>query len=154
MSNVPASVAPDIVESVPSVAAMRDKVRSWLHREPKVVRPPTILIVDGNASNRTTTGRLVESLGYQSLRTQSIAEALDQLETENPDFILLGFDLQDATGLDALSQIRALDPDLPIIMLAATLWETRVAEALRRGAVGYLASPFGQADLREILVRH
>jgi CheY-like chemotaxis protein len=132
---------------------MRDKVRNWLKREPKVVVPPTILIVDGNASNRKTTGRLVESLGYQSLRTQSVAEALKQLENENPDFVLIGFDLEDATGLDALSQIRALNANLPIIMLAATLWETRVAEALRRGAVGYLASPFGQNDLREILVR-
>jgi CheY-like chemotaxis protein len=138
---------------MPSVTEMRDKVRNWFHREPKVVFPPTILIVDGNASNRKTTGRLVESLGYQSLRTQSVAEALKQLENENPDFVLLGFDLEDATGLDALTQIRALNADLPIIMLAATLWEARVAEALRRGAVGYLASPFGQNDLREILVR-
>jgi CheY-like chemotaxis protein len=132
---------------------MREKVRSWLHREPKIVTPRTILIVDGDASNRTTTGRLVESLGYEALQTHSVAEAIKLLEEQDPDFILIGFELQDGSGLDALAQIRDLDADLPIIMLAANLWDTRVAEAMRRGAVGYLARPFGQNDLRELLVR-
>jgi CheY-like chemotaxis protein len=132
---------------------MREKVFGWLHREPKVVTPRTILIVDGDASNRSSTGRLVESLGYESLQTHSLADALKQLEEQDPDTVLIGFELEDATGLEALDQIRALDADLPIVMLAANLWDTRVAEALRRGAVGYLARPFGQNDLRELLVR-
>jgi CheY-like chemotaxis protein len=119
-----------------------------------VVAPRTILIVDGDESDRRNTGHLVESLGYQSLLTHSVARAIKQLEDHDPDFVLLGFELDDAAGLDALSQIRALDADLPIIMLAPNLWDTRVAEALRRGAVGYLARPFGRNDLREILVQH
>jgi CheY-like chemotaxis protein len=132
---------------------MREKVRIWLHREPKIVTPRSILIIDGDAANRSTTGPLVESLGYQSLLTHSLAEAVKLLEDQDPDFVLLGFELDDVTGLDALTQIREMDEDLPIIMLASNLWDTRVAEAMRRGAVGYLAKPFGQNDLRELLVR-
>lgn len=132
---------------------MREKVRGWLHREPKVVVQPSILIVDGDESDRRNTGHLVESLGYQSLLTHSVAAAIRRLEDDDPEFVLLGFELDDAAGLDALSQIRAIDADLPIIMLAPNLWDTRVAEALRRGAVGYLARPFGRSDLREILVK-
>jgi DNA-binding NtrC family response regulator len=128
-------------------------VRGLLHRESKPVVPHTILIVDGDASNRRSTARLVESLGYQPLQTTGIGDAMKQLDEQDPDFVLLGFDLVDASGLDALPQIRQVDPDLAVIMLAPNLWDTRVAEALRKGAVAYLARPFGQDDLREVLGR-
>jgi len=136
-----------------SVTDVREKVRGWLRREPKVVVPRTILIVDGNASNRASTARLVESLGYQSLLTPGLAKAIEQLERQDPDFVLLGFDLDDGNGLDALSQVRDVAPDLPIVMLADDIWDNRVAEAMRRGAIAYLARPFGRESLRELLVR-
>jgi two-component system response regulator HydG len=140
---------------MPSVTGFRDRVRGWLQREPKVVIPRSILIVDGNTLHRQSTARLVESLGYQALSTPSVAQAIEQLENPelDPGFVLLGFDLEDASGLDALAQIRELDPDLPVVMLAADLWDARVAEAMRRGAIAYLPRPFGTDDLRELLGR-
>jgi DNA-binding NtrC family response regulator len=139
---------------MPTVTDVRDKVRGWLRREPKVVVPRTILIVDGNASNRASTVRLVESLGYQSVQTPSLAKAIQLLAMQDPDFVLLGFDLQDGNGLDALTQLRDVAPELPFVMLADDLWDSRVAEAMRRGAIAYLARPFGRESLRELLVRH
>jgi DNA-binding NtrC family response regulator len=139
---------------VASVTDVREKVRGWLRREPKVVVPRSILIVDGSASHRESTARLVESLGYQSVQTPGLAKAIEHLEAEDPDFVLLGFDLEDGDGLAALSQVREVAPDLPIVMLTDDLWDSRVAEAMRRGAVAYLARPFGRESLRELLVRH
>jgi DNA-binding NtrC family response regulator len=143
------------VPTLPSVNDLRARVRGWLQREPKVVTPRSILIVDGNAPYRESTARLIESLGYQALRTPAIGEALTLLEDPDldPEFVLLAFDLQDANGLEALAKIRDLDPDLPVIMLAADLWDRRVQEAMRRGAIAYLPRPFGADDLRELLGR-
>jgi DNA-binding NtrC family response regulator len=138
---------------VPSVTDVREKVRGWLRREPRIVVPRSILIVDGNASDRASTARLVESLGYESLQTPGLAKAIEQLEEHAPDFVLLGFDLEDGNALEALSQLREVAPDLPIVMLADNLWDTRVAEAMRHGAIAYLARPFGRESLRELLVR-
>jgi DNA-binding NtrC family response regulator len=120
-----------------------------------VVTPRSILIVDGNAPNRQSTARLVESLGFQALQTPGVGDAIKQLEDPDldPEFVLLGFDLQDASALDALAQIHELDPDLAVIMLAADLWDARVQEAMRRGAIAYLPRPFGADDLRELLGR-
>lgn len=115
--------------------------------------PRTILIAHGDATNRQSTARLIESLGYTPVQTPSMTETLEQLEEQRPEFVLLGLDLQDESGLDALKRIRQLDADLPVIMLAPDLWDTRVAEAMRLGAVAYLAKPFGQDDLRELLGR-
>jgi two-component system response regulator HydG len=138
---------------MPSVAALRERVRGWLQREPKIVTPRTILIVEGNAAHRKSTARLVESLGYQALQAPGIGEAFEQLADVHPESVLLGFELPDASGLDALAQIRGLDPNLPVVMLAADLWDSRVAEAMRRGAIAYLPRPFGADDLRELLGR-
>ena len=80
---------------MPSVANLRQRVRGWFQREPKVVIPRSILIVDGNKSNRETTARLVESVGYHALLTPSIDAAIKQLEDpdQDPECVLLGFDL-------------------------------------------------------------
>jgi CheY-like chemotaxis protein len=135
------------------VTHLGQRVRGWFHREPKVVVPRTIMIVDGNASNRQSTARLVEGLGYHALHSSGVAEAVKQLEEQDPEFVLLAFDLADSTGLEALSQIRQIDPDLPVIMLAADLWDGRAADAMRHGAIAYLAKPFGADDLRELFGR-
>jgi CheY-like chemotaxis protein len=143
-----------MVASVPSVTDLRERVRGWLRREPKVVLPRSIMIIDNDADSRETTARVVESLGYEAVKTTSLAEAVRQLEEEHdPDFILLGFELDDADGLEALTKLREVDDELVVIMLARDLWDTRVSEALRRGAVAYLARPFGTSDLREVLGR-
>lgn len=136
-----------------SAAFLGERVRSLFHREPKSVMPRTILIVDGNANERQSTARLVESLGYASLQTPRLAQALAQLEEQDPEWVLLGFDLDDSNGMDALERIRELDGDLRVIMLAPNLWDTRSADAMRKGAVAYLARPFGAEDLRELLGR-
>jgi DNA-binding NtrC family response regulator len=141
------------VPSVPSVSALGQRVRGLLQRESKPVVPRTILIVDANSSHRQSTARLVESLGYQPLQTRGLGEAVHQLEDQDPEFVLLAFDLDDSTGLDALTRIREVDPDVGVIMLAPNLWDSRVAEAMRQGALAYLARPFGADDLRELLGR-
>jgi CheY-like chemotaxis protein len=139
---------------MPSVADVRDRLKGWLRREQKPVVPRTILIVDSNATDRRATVGRVQGLGYQALEATSVSDALRLLEEHDPDCVLLAFDLSDAHGLEGLEQIRNLDPDLVVIMLAPSYHDTRPAEAMRRGATAYLAKPFGQDDLRELLARH
>jgi len=141
------------VPSVPSVSGLGERVRGLFQREPKAVTPKTILIVEGNASHRQATARLVQSLGYEPVQSAGLSQAMGLLAEQDPDFVLLGFELDDASGLDALMQIHQLDDSLAIIMLAPNVWDGRVAEAMRKGAIAYLARPFGANDLRELLGR-
>jgi len=137
-----------------SVSSVRDKLAGWLRREPKVVTPRSILIVDGNTSDRRATAGRVTRLGYQALEASSAAEAEAQLEKHDPECILLAFDLPDAPELQALERIREMAPEVRVVMLAPTYYDVRAAEAMRHGAVAYLGKPFGQDDLRELLTRH
>lgn len=139
--------------SVPSVTGLTDRVRGWLHRDSKPVVSRTIVIVDGNAANRQSTARLVDSLGYESVQCQGIADALERIEEHDPSFVLLAFDLDEGSGLDALTRLREDDPDLSVIMLASNVWDPRAADAMRKGAIAYLARPFGADELRAVLGR-
>jgi two-component system response regulator RegA len=141
------------VRSVPSVSSLGERVRGLFQREPKTVTPKTILIVEGNANHRQATARLVQSLGYEAVQSAGLNQAMGLLAEQDPEFVLLGFELDDASGLDALAQIHDLDNSLEIIMLAPNVWDTRVAEAMRKGAIAYLARPFGADDLRELFGR-
>src|SRR5205814_7464400 len=125
-------------------------------RAPKVVVPRTILITVAEAKQRQSLARVVEKLGYSALAAASAADGLRLLEQNDPDFVLLALDLKGRPGggLDALRQMHELAPEVPIIMLANNYHDGRTADAMRQGAIAYLARPFGADDLREVLARH
>jgi CheY-like chemotaxis protein len=138
------------------VLDFRDRLRGLL-RAPRLRRerkPPelrTILIVDGNAADRRATARRVTRLQYRALEAASADEAMERLAETDPSCVLLAIDLPDRSGLDVLTELRESAPDLPVVMLTRDWRDGRSAEAMRRGAVAYLAKPFSQDDLREIL---
>lgn len=125
----------------------------WFRREPKVVVPRQVLIAEANAKERRVLAGMVERLGYSALEAPGASDALRLLETHDPDFVMLALDVDQGGGLDALQQVREMAPQVPVIMLTADWRDGRTAEAMRRGAVAYLARPFGPDDLREVLAR-
>jgi DNA-binding NtrC family response regulator len=133
--------------------SVKSRLTGWLRREPKVVVPRSILVVDSNTNDRRATAGRVSRLGYEALEANSAAEAVRQLEEHDPEFVLLAFDLSDAHDLQGLEKVRDVAPEVPVIMLAPNYHDARAAEAMRRGALAYLGKPFGQDDLRELLTR-
>ena len=136
-----------------SATDWRSRIGGWLQRESRVTPPRQVLVVDAVEGSRAHAGVLLTALGYAPLLVSTQADAVAALETEDPTFLLLGFTLDDGDGLTALGALREVAPEVPIAMLAPSLWDPRVAEAMRRGAVAYLAPPFGADDLRELLGR-
>jgi CheY-like chemotaxis protein len=137
---------------MPVLDRLRGLVQERLRRpERKPPEPRSILIVDGNAEDRRSTARRVTRLQYRALEAATADEALELLAHSNPSCVLLAMDLPDRSGLDLLDELRQAAPDLEVVMLTRDWRDGRTAEAMRRGAVAYLAKPFGQDDLRELL---
>jgi two-component system response regulator RegA len=122
-----------------------------LRRPPAREHTRTVLIVDGSPEDRRSTRRVVEQLGYRAVEAADGEEASRRVAAERPARVLLALDLPGQSGLEVLRDLRAAQPDLGIIMLAPNWRDARTAEAMRRGAVAYLAKPFGANDLRELL---
>ncbi|HMS39794.1 MAG TPA: response regulator, partial [Pyrinomonadaceae bacterium] len=65
-----------------------------------------ILIVDDDSSIRFALTEALRSWNYESVSAQSLAEARQVFETEEPKVVLLDIDLPDGSGIDFLSEIK------------------------------------------------
>lgn len=77
-------------------------------------------------------------------------DALHVLATESHDVVILDLGLPDMDGLEVLNQLRAGQPDLPVLLLTARASLSDKVAGLDLGADDYLAKPF---ELPELLAR-
>jgi two-component system NtrC family sensor kinase len=96
------------------------------------------LVVDDNADHALLMERaLREDLGASPLTAASAREALEQLQRDAPDVVVLDYRLPDAEGWSALAEIRA-HVDAPIVVVTGQGSENAAAEAFKAGAADYL----------------
>ncbi len=65
-------------------------------------------------------------------------ECCRNLKTYAPDVVLLDLEMEDASGLEALSRLRSVDASVPTIVFTAYGTDWRVVEAIKIGVQGYL----------------
>lgn len=97
---------------------------------------------------------------YDITTTQSVAEALDILQREGFDLILLdmvmpgiGNPAHRRQGLAVMKRIRDLGVTTPILMMSGDYEVQKEADALVDGAFGYLHKPFNMAELDRLVAR-
>ena len=99
-----------------------------------------VLIVDDHPIVRHGLGELIarqpdlESCGEAA----NAAEALRQVETCRPDAAILDISLDGDNGLDLIGQIKALYPDVKVLVSSMHDEKTFAGRALRAGALGYI----------------
>ncbi|MDF1616196.1 response regulator transcription factor [Petrocella sp. FN5] len=91
----------------------------------------------------------LESSGYEVIQAETGEEALDILDKEKIDLVLLDLMLPGIDGLEVLKRIRTNDAHrgIPIIMLTAKSEEIDTVLGLEMGADDYIAKPFGVHEL-------
>jgi two-component system nitrogen regulation response regulator GlnG len=79
------------------------------------------------------------------------AEGLMLVAADSPDVILLDLRLPDQSGLDVLTQIRALDARIPVVLITLSRSADSAIEAMRQGAYDYLLKPLDLQLLRRVI---
>ncbi|WOF23578.1 response regulator [Microbacterium betulae] len=108
-----------------------------------------VLVVDDDVTvARIHAGFVAAEPGFRVCAVAHTASAaLDALERHGPELVLLDIHLPDGSGLDLLTRMRAVRPQLDAIVITAAREHRTVAQALRVGAAGYLMKPFPREDL-------
>ncbi len=78
-----------------------------------------ILIVDDEINVRKLYSEELEGEGYETVSASTVAEALESVEKESPDLMVLDMKLGDESGIDALIEIVDRRKDLPVIINSA-----------------------------------
>lgn len=103
--------------------------------------PLTVLLVDDDSGARRSLVELLAHAGYTVLEAATAADARRVAEQQEPALAVLDLVLPDGDGLSLLSELRACWPALPAIVVTAYVEPRSIVEAMRRGAVDYLAKP-------------
>ena len=108
--------------------------------------PPQILIVDDEPSLLATMAPLLRSRGYDVLTAMSGRAALEAVERDRPDLVVLDLGLPDIDGIEVCRAIRE-QSTTPIVVLSARGAEADKVRALDTGADDYVTKPFGAEEL-------
>ena len=110
-----------------------------------------VLVVDDDATIRSTLAAAVSRWGYHPLEATTIAETLTIIKREQPHALLLDVKLPDGSGIEALDALRKRSPELVIIIITGYDTTKDAFEAGMRQAYGYLPKPIDQEQLRLML---
>ena len=117
---------------------------------PSSTSTSSLLVVDDNRMNRIMLSRYISKLGYRSSLAENGRQALEKLQAEPFDLVLLDVQMPEMDGYAVLEHLKA-NPrlrDLPVIMISAVDELESVVRCIELGAQDYLPKPFNPVLLR------
>ncbi len=102
-----------------------------------------ILVVDDAAFMRMMIKDTLTKGGYTDLiEAADGAIAVEQFKAESPNLVILDITMPNKNGLEALKEIKAIDPAAQVIMCSAMGQESMVIDAIKSGAKDFIVKPF------------
>jgi two-component system, chemotaxis family, chemotaxis protein CheY len=109
-----------------------------------------IMIVDDSNLSRLI---LKRALGEENtiIEAEDGTQALELYTSEKPDLVILDLLMPGISGMNVLSQLIQLDPQVRVVIGSADIQNTTRQEAQRLGAVGYIKKPFHEQELKRMV---
>jgi DNA-binding NtrC family response regulator len=114
---------------------------------------PPLLVVDDEKNMRLSLQAVMEEEGYQFRTADSAEAALRLLEQEQFFMVITDARLNGMSGYEFLGHVRNRWPNLPILMITAYATPKLAVEAIKAGAIDYLAKPFAPEELLHAVAR-
>ena len=114
---------------------------------------PKILVVDDDLSLRKMLEAVLTDDGYDVKEADDGHSAIEAVEDQFYDLILMDIRMARMGGIEALKQIKKLSPGIPVILMTAYASVETAREALKSGAFDYLTKPLDIDELKLIVHR-
>lgn len=102
-----------------------------------------IMIVDDAVFMRMKLKDILEKNGYEVVaEAQNGADAVEKYKAEKPDIVTMDITMPEMDGIQALKNIKKLDPSAKVIMCSAMGQQAMVMEAIQSGALDFIVKPF------------
>src|SRR6202161_4172839 len=112
----------------------------------------SLLIVEDDKSFLQRLARAMETRGFAVSTAESVADGLLQVEKAPPAFAVVDMRLADGNGLDVISAMKKSRPAAPAIILPGYGNIATAVNAVKLGAVDYLAKPVDADDVAAALL--
>jgi CheY-like chemotaxis protein len=116
----------------------------------------TVLFVDDEELLRKVAKRNLENLGYTVVSAADGREAVEVYgrESRNIDVVVLDLTMPGLTGLQVMTKIRAVSPEVPVIISSGFSSEVDAKEVIKAGATDFLPKPYAPEDLARSVQRN
>src|SRR6058998_606342 len=114
---------------------------------------PPLLVVDDEKNMRLSLEAVMSEEGYEVRAVDSAEQALRLLEQEDFFMIITDARLNGMSGYEFLGQLKYKWSNLPVLMITAFATPKLAVEAIKAGAIDYLAKPFAPEELLHAVAR-
>ncbi len=111
----------------------------------RAVSASKILVVDDDTDTRELLRALFERCSYEVEEAQDSHEALEKIQSWEPDLVTTDVARPDSTGLDLLRLVKARRPGLPVVFV--THRGDYRGRCMAEGATGFIELPFEPEEL-------
>ena len=131
---------------------------SFLPMDARAPLSGVVLLVEDNAVNRMIGVEMLKSFGVEVVEAEHGGQALELLDRQRFDLVLMDIQMPVLDGYAATHQVREREarlrlPRVPIVALTANAFEEDTAQSLAAGMDAHLAKPYTRDQLRELLQR-
>lgn len=110
---------------------------------------PNILLIDDERAIRKTLGEILIYEGYKLDEAVDGEDGLKKFKEKTYDLVLCDIKMPKLDGIEFLEKARAINPDVPIIMISGHGTIETAVEAVKKGAYDYISKP---PDLNRLLI--
>ena len=119
----------------------------------KTPKAHSVLIVDDDSGHLTMLKTIVASWGYRVTAVDDGCKAVEKVKEGPFDLILMDVRMTVMSGIEALKQIKAYNPAIPVLIMTAYSSVSTAVETLKAGAYDYLTKPLDFEALQLTLER-
>ena len=112
---------------------------------------PKILVVDDETSHRQMIETVLNAEGYEVFQADDGQTAVEAVEEQFFDLILMDLRMDRMGGVEALKGIKDISPGIPVVMMTAYATVGTAVEALKSGAHDYLIKPLDIEELKILI---
>ena len=113
-----------------------------------------VLIVDDQYGIRILLNEVLQKEGYDTYQAANGLQALEIVQENVPDLILLDMKIPGMDGIEILKRVKALYPDMKVIIMTAYGELDMIQESMDLGAITHFAKPFDIVDIREAVKKY
>lgn len=112
-----------------------------------------VMVVDDSITVRRVTARLLEQHAMTAMTARDGVEALQKIQEQLPDLILLDVEMPRMDGFELLANLKsnAALQVIPVVMITSRTGDKHRNRALDLGAAAYLGKPYQEAELLETI---
>jgi len=110
-------------------------------------RKSRVLVADDEEEIRKILSNILEKEGFEVITASDGEQAMQKICSDIPDAVLLDVRMPGLNGMEVLKKIKAIEENLPVVLVTAYADTHQAVEAMKEGAYDYLAKPLDNNEV-------